>query len=82
MALKNVFVFCIHFLCVIIQHVTKKQRSDIAKLSYDMVKLTYTGFIIGGIISPSGFNRLHIVFGVSLSVVFFIIGFFFTRKGQ
>ena len=60
--------------------VTKKQREDIAKLSYDMIKLTYTGFIIGGIISPKGFNLLHIIFGLSLCMVFFVIGYWLAKK--
>ena len=46
---------------------TKKQREDISKLLYDLIKLTYTGFIIGSVISPKGLNILHVIHGISLS---------------
>lgn len=61
---------------------TKKQREDISKLLYDLVKLTYTGFIIGSVISPKGLNTLHVILGISLSMVFFIVGFWFSRKDE
>ena len=51
---------------------TKKQREDISKLLYDLVKLTYTGFIIGSVISPKGLNTLHVILGISLSMVFLL----------
>ncbi|UJS16909.1 MAG: hypothetical protein L3J17_13475 [Candidatus Jettenia sp.] len=59
---------------------TKKQKEDITKFLYDMVKLTYTGFIVGGIISPKGFNLSHIVLGLSISISFFVVGYWISRK--
>lgn len=59
---------------------TKKQREDISKLLYDLVKLTYTGFIIGGIISPKGLNLFHIILGASISVLFFITAYWLSKK--
>jgi len=61
---------------------TKKQREDISKLLYDLVKLTYTGFVIGGIISPKGLNTLHIALGISISIMLFISGYWFSRKDE
>ncbi len=61
-------------------NVTKEQRKDIAKLAYDMIKLTYTGFIIGGIISPKGLNLFHIILGASISVLFFVTAYWLSKK--
>ncbi|WP_295100686.1 DUF6722 family protein [uncultured Candidatus Kuenenia sp.] len=57
-----------------------KQRENISKLLFDLVKLTYTGIIIGGIILPKGLNLTHIILGVMLSTAFFGVGYWFTRK--
>ena len=59
---------------------TKKQREDISKLLYDLVKLTYTGFIIGSIISPKGLNLFHIILGTSISVLFFVTAYWLSKK--
>jgi len=60
--------------------VNDKQRENISKLLFDLVKLTYTGIIIGGIILPKGLNLTHIILGVMLSTAFFGVGYWFTRK--
>ncbi len=56
------------------------QREDIKKLLYDIVKLTYVSFIIGGVISPKGINTFHVILGIILSVIFFSVGFWFSNK--
>lgn len=61
---------------------TKKQREDIAKFLYDMVKLTYTGFIVGGIISPKGLNTFHIILGISISISFFIAAYWLVERSK
>ena len=63
-------------------NMTEKQREDISKLLYDLVKLTYTGFIIGSVISPKGLNKLHVILGISISIVFFVVGYWFSRKDE
>jgi len=53
----------------------EKQREDVVKFLYDLAKLTYTGLIIGGIISPKGLLWIHILFGVCASIIFFVIAY-------
>ena len=50
----------------------EKQREDVVKFLYDLAKLTYTGLIIGGIISPKGLLWIHILFGVCASIIFLL----------
>ena len=59
---------------------TKKHRENLSKLLYDMVKLTYTGLIIGGIISPKGLLWFHIEFGIFASILFLVVAYFLDRK--
>lgn len=58
----------------------KEQRSDVIKLLYDMIKLTYTGVIIGGIISPKGLLFPYVVSGFIASVIFFVVAYWLRRK--
>ncbi len=76
----SAFTISFLFVCGIMQYMTKKQRENFSKLLYDMVKLTYTGLIIGGIISPKGLLWFHIVFGVFVSILFLIVGYILDKK--
>lgn len=58
----------------------KKHRENFSKLLYDMVKLTYTGLIIGGIISPKGLLWFHIEFGIFASILFLVVAYLPDRK--
>lgn len=58
----------------------KEQRNDIIKLLYDMIKLTYTGLIIGGVISPKGLLPLYIVAGFLVSIAYFSLAYWLRRK--
>jgi len=57
-----------------------KQREDVIKFLYDIAKLTYTGLIIGGIISPKGLLWIHIVFGICISLVLFAIAYLLRKE--
>lgn len=59
---------------------TKKQRENISKLLYDMIKLTYTGLIISGIILPKGLLWFHIAFGIFASILFLAVAYYLDRK--
>lgn len=58
----------------------KEQRNDIIKLLYDMIKLTYTGLIIGGVISPKGLLFNYVVAGFIATFIFFILAYWLRRK--
>ncbi|MDR4507030.1 MAG: hypothetical protein MRJ65_02120 [Candidatus Brocadiaceae bacterium] len=58
----------------------EKQREDVIKFLYDIAKLTYTGLIIGGIISPKGLLWIHIVCGACVSVIFFVIAYTLRKE--
>lgn len=58
----------------------KEQRNDIIKLLYDLIKLTYTGLIIGGIISPKGLLFTYVVSGFIVTFIFFVLAYWLRRK--
>lgn len=60
----------------------KVRRQETAKLFYDLCKTTFTVTVLGNFVSILGFGNADFsaaiwpaVFGIFLSVVFFIIGY-------
>ena len=58
----------------------KEQRSDVVKFLYELAKLTYTGLIIGGIISPKGLLPQYVLSGFIVSIAFFILAYWLRGK--
>lgn len=58
----------------------KRQEEDLIKLLYEIIKYTYTGFIIGGIIEFKGLRTKYVLLGIGLSSLFYIFAFWLSRK--
>ncbi|MFH1562050.1 MAG: DUF6722 family protein [Nitrospirota bacterium] len=58
----------------------KRQRESTAKLLYDLVKLSFTGLAIVGIIQSNKLNLLSLLLGLSLAIIFFTIAYWLERK--
>ena len=60
----------------------KKQKEDVVKLLYDLVKLTYAGLIVGGIISPNGLHLAHVGVGFIISLLLFSVAYWLGKKEE
>ena len=60
----------------------KKQRESTAKVLYDIVKLSFTGLIIAGIIPGKEISALPLIFGSSLAILAFAIAYWLERKEE
>ncbi len=58
----------------------KKQRESTAKLLYDLVKLSFTGLIIAGIIPGKLISSVSIIIGVVVLLLAFSIAYWLERK--
>ena len=58
----------------------KKQTENTAKLLYDLIKLTYIGLIITGIVQGQGFGSLPVVVGAIIAAIFYLIAYWLDRE--
>lgn len=81
--MRKVFIPCkvfdkyYHFVYIV--DMNNKQRENVSKLMYDLVRFSFVGFIVGGIVTKEHVNTGHIILGLTVSVVAFSIGYFFDK---
>lgn len=60
----------------------KKQRENTAKLLYDLVKLSFTGLIIAGMIPGKVVSILPLILGSVLAISAFTTAYWLERKEE
>jgi len=58
----------------------EKQRSSIAKYSYDLSKIVFTFSVVSEIIAGKKFKLWIFISGVILTVLFFVFGLMMERE--